>query len=319
MPVDYSVVIPVFNEEQTIPELSKRLDAVIALSGGEWEVIFVNDGSTDRTFDLLVELRSRLPYVKIVDLSRNFGHQPALTAGLEYSSGAAVMMMDGDLQDTPEALPELIRKWREGFQVVYAIRTKRKEGWLKRLAFFAFYRIQKMVAHSDAPVDAGVFSLLDRKVVNVLCAMPERNRYLAGLRAYAGFRQTGIEVERGARRHGKPKVTVYGLFKLALDAIFAFSTLPLRLVFVYGVVLSIVSLIIGLVGLFYRFVLHTAMFSWAYGLTTVFFFGGIQLISVGIIGEYIGRIYEEVKQRPYYVARSTIGFEREDGARSADN
>ena len=314
MPVDYSVVIPVFNEEQTIPELSQRLDAVISGVGGSWEVIFVNDGSTDRSFDLLVELHSRLPYIKIIDLSRNFGHQPALTAGLERSSGKAVIMMDGDLQDSPEALPHFIAKWREGFQVVYAIRTKRKESWPKRLAFRAFYRILKTIARTDAPVDAGVFSLLDRKVVDVLCAMPERNRYLAGLRAYAGFKQTGIQIERDARRHGKPKVTLYGLFKLALDAIFAFSTLPLRFVFVYGVVLSFVSLIVGLVGLFYRFVLHTTMFSWAYGLTTVFFFGGIQLISVGIIGEYIGRIYEEVKQRPYYVARATIGFEREDGA-----
>lgn len=307
--IDYSVVVPILNEEDTLPELCRRLHDVIVADGSAWEVVFVNDGSTDRSLQVMHELRGSFPYIKVVDLSRNFGHQPALTAGLQYARGRAVMLMDGDLQDAPEALPDFIRKWKEGYHVVYAIRAKRKESLLKRLAFAGFYWIQTRISSIHTPLNAGIFSLLDRRVVDALRRMPEYNRYLAGLRAYAGFSQTGIEVERGKRFRGEPRMSIRSLVKLALDGMFAFSTLPLRLVFFTGVILSVLSLLVAAFGLYYRFVLGKELFSWAYGLTTAFFFGGIQLISLGIIGEYVGRIYEEVKQRPYFIAKETFGFE----------
>jgi len=219
------------------------------------------------------------------------------------------MLMDGDLQDAPEALPHFIQKWKEGYHVVYAIRAKRKEPLLKRLAFSGFYWIQTRISSIHTPLNAGIFSLLDRRVVDAMRQMPEYNRYLAGLRAYAGFGQIGVEVERGKRFQGEPRVSLRSLVKLALDGMFAFSTLPLRLVFYTGVTLSVLSLLVAVFGLYYRFVLGKELFSWAYGLTTSFFFGGIQLMALGIIGEYVGRIYEEVKQRPYFIAKETFGFE----------
>lgn len=304
-------MVPVLNEEQTIPEMCARLSRVVASVGGTWEVIYVNDGSTDHSFETLARLRVEYPFLKAIDLSRNFGHQAALKAGLDHASGRAVILMDGDLQDSPEALPDLIAKWLAGFEVVYAVRTKRKEGILRRAAFALFYRIQRRISRIDTPLNAGIFSLLDRKVVDTIRAMPERNRYFPGLRAYAGFRQIGIEVERGSRHAGKPRVTMGGLFKLALDGMFAFSTAPLKLVFAIGVLVCLGSLIIGAIGLYVRFVLGHPFLDWPFGLTTVFFFGGVQLISTGIVGEYVGRIYEEVKQRPSYVLREELGFDAE--------
>jgi dolichol-phosphate mannosyltransferase len=292
-----------------LPELCLRIGSVVESVGGQWEVVFVNDGSTDASLDLLLELRQTYPFIRVVDLSRNFGHQPALTAGLDHATGDAIVMMDADLQDLPEAIPQFIERWKAGYEVVYAVRTKRKEGPLMRTAFRAFYELQTRTSRVKMPPHAGIFSLIDRKVLQSLQNMPERHRYLAGLRAYAGFRQVGIEVERGRRHHGEPKVGVRGLVRLAFDGIFAFSTYPLRLVLVSGFVISFASLIVGLTGLYYRFVLQRPMLSWPFGLTTTFFFGGIQLISIGIIGEYVGRIYDEVKRRPYYITRATHGFE----------
>ncbi len=253
-------MVPVLNEEQTIPEMCARLSRVVLAVGGSWEVIYVNDGSTDRSFETLVRLKTQYPFLKALDLSRNFGHQSALKAGLDRAQGQAVVLMDGDLQDEPEALPALIAKWREGFEVVYAIRTKRKEGPLKRSAFAFFYRIQRLVSRIDTPLNAGIFSLLDHRVVDTLRTMPERNRYLPGLRAYAGFRQTGVEVERGVRFSGTPRVSWGGLFKLAMDGMFAFSTAPLKLVFGIGVLVCLGSLGIGLAGLYVRFVLGAEHF-----------------------------------------------------------
>lgn len=307
-PVEFSVVIPVFNEAETIPELCRRLDGVIQAVPGKWEVICVNDGSADGTLPLLLDLRQTYPFLKVVDLARNFGHQPALTAGLAHSRGAAVILMDGDLQDLPEAIPDLIAKWREGFGVVYAIRAKRKEGLLKRAAFAAFYWVQTRVSRIETPVHAGIFSLLDRRVADVLMAMPERSRYFPGLRAYTGFRQTGVVVERGPRFAGEPRVRLSALVKLALDGVFGFSTVPLRFVFLYGVLLSAASLIMAAIALYLRYARGVTVFSWAFGLSTTLFFGGIQLISLGIIGEYVGRIYEEVKRRPYYIVQRRYGF-----------
>jgi len=269
--IDYSVVIPVYNEAPTLPELCRRLHAVISPTGDTWEAVFVNDGSADNSLDILLDLRAKYSFIRVVDLSRNFGHQPALAAGLDHASGRAVILMDADLQDPPEALPRFIERWHKGYEVVYAVRTNRKEGMLLRWAFSLFYRIQTRISRVKTPLNAGIFSLIDRAVVRVLQDMPEHHRYLAGFRAYAGFRQTGIEIERGSRYDGQPKVGFRGLVRLALDAIFAFSTFPLRLVLLGGVLISSVSFVLAAAGLYYRFVLRQPLFDWTFGLSTTFF------------------------------------------------
>ena len=307
--VDYSVVIPIYNEEETIRELWKRLSNVVKQLDGDSEVIFINDGSYDASGDILSELNQKHREVKVINFSRNFGHQCAISAGIDHANGKAVILMDGDLQDSPEAILNFVEKWQEGYDVVYAIREKRKEKWLKRIAFKVFYRIQNTLAGIPLALDAGIFSLMDRKVILALRNMPERNKYISGLRSYAGFKQTGIVVERGPRYKGEPRVTVLKLFKLAFDGIFSFSTIPLKISTFLGFVFAIASFIIGLIGLYYKLILGQEFLYWTQGLTTTFFLGGIQLVSLGIIGEYIGRIYDEVKQRPYYIIREKIGFE----------
>lgn len=306
--INYSVVIPIYNEEETIQELWRRLVNVFQHIDGYFEVIFVNDGSIDASLKILSELNKQHSEIKIISLSRNFGHQCALSAGIDYAQGQAVVIMDGDLQDSPETIIAFVEKWKQGYDVVYAIRRKRKENLLKRAGFTAFYRLQSNLSGLKMPLDAGIFSLIDRKVVLTLRRMPERNKYLSGLRTYVGFKQVGIPVERGPRYHGQPKVTLVKLVKLAFDGIFSFSTIPLKLATYLGLVCASISFIIGLIGLYFRFVLGREFLYWAYGLTTTFFLGGVQLLSLGIIGEYIGRIYEEVRQRPYYVIEQTIGF-----------
>ncbi|NES66199.1 MAG: glycosyltransferase family 2 protein [Okeania sp. SIO2D1] len=308
--IDYSIIIPIFNEEEIIPELWRQLLNVLQRLDGNSEVIFINDGSVDSSFEMLKKISQQHLEVKIINLSRNFGHQCALSAGIDHADGKAVILMDGDLQDSPEAIISFSRLWQQGYDVVYAIRKNRKEKFLKRLAFKSFYYIQRKLSGIVTPMDAGIFSLMDRKVILTLRQMPERNKYLSGLRAYAGFQQIGVYVERGPRYRGEPKVSVGKLFKLAFDGIFSFSTIPLKMATILGLVSAIVSFIIGLIGLYVKFVLGQEFLSWAYGLTTTFFMGGIQLLSLGIIGEYIGRIYDEVRQRPYYIIREKIGFEK---------
>ncbi|MDE5075835.1 MAG: glycosyltransferase family 2 protein [Trichodesmium sp. St15_bin1_1] len=309
--IDYSVVIPIFNEEEIIPELWRRLSDILDRLDSSSEVIFINDGSVDNSLELLKEINHKNQEVKIISFSRNFGHQCALSAGIDHTNGKAVILMDGDLQDSPEAIISFLQLWQQGYDVVYAIRKNRKEKWLKRLAFKSFYYIQKKLSGIVTPMDAGIFSLMDRKVILTLRQMPERNKYLSGLRAYAGFKQIGVYVERGPRYRGQPKVSVSKLFKLAFDGIFSFSTIPLKIATILGLVSAIISFIIGLIGLYVKFILGQEFLSWAYGLTTTFFMGGIQLLSLGIIGEYIGRIYDEVRQRPYYIIQEKIGFEKE--------
>lgn len=307
-PVTYSIVIPIFNEAKTLSELWRQLKAVIDELNDTCEVIFIDDGSNDNSYDQLLLLHQAHAEVRLIRLSRNFGHQPALTAGIEKATGKAVILMDGDLQDSPQAIAQFIAKWQQGYDVVYAVREKRKEFWLKRLAFVGFYRLLNFLSGMKLPIDAGIFSLMDRQVVTALCQMPERNRYLSGLRAYAGFKQTGIVVERGSRYYGQPKVTLSKLCKLAFDGIFSFSTIPLKIATIFGLICAIASFVIGICGLYFKFILGKTFLSWAYGLTTTFFMGGVQLIFLGIIGEYIARIYDEVKQRPYYLIRDTKGF-----------
>ncbi|MCL2928317.1 MAG: glycosyltransferase family 2 protein [Trichodesmium sp. MAG_R01] len=309
--IDYSVVIPIFNESEIIPELWRRLSDILDKLDSSSEVIFINDGSVDNSLELLKEINHKNQKVKIISFSRNFGHQCALSAGIDHANGKAVILMDGDLQDSPEAIISFLRLWQQGYDVVYAIRKNRKEKWLKRLAFKSFYYIQKKLSGIVTPMDAGIFSLMDRKVILTLRQMPERNKYLSGLRAYAGFKQIGVYVERGPRYRGEPKMSVSKLFKLAFDGIFSFSTIPLKMATILGLVSAILSFIIGLIGLYVKFILGKEFLSWAYGLTTTFFMGGIQLLSLGIIGEYIGRIYDEVRQRPYYIIQEKIGFEKQ--------
>ncbi len=308
-----SIVIPIFNEEETLPILWDRLYRVIGNWKYKTEVIFVNDGSTDTSVEILKNLHASHPgIIKIIQLSRNFGHQPAVISGLSYSSGKAVILMDGDLQDTPEAIPRLVEKWESGFDVVYAVRTKRKEFFLKRLAFKLFYQIQAKMVDIQIPLDAGLFSILDKKIVDVMLQMKEHNRYIPGLRSYTGFRQTGITVERAERYKGEPRVGTRRLIKLALDGIFSMSHLPLRLATYTGIIIAIPAFILAAVVVYIKLFTVHASPGWASNLAASFFMGGIQLVFLGIIGEYLSRIYDEVKGRPYFIVSEKIGFDNQE-------
>ncbi|MFQ5559888.1 MAG: glycosyltransferase family 2 protein [Nitrospinota bacterium] len=305
-----SIVIPIYNEEKTLLTLSQRLLAVFKTWEHKSEIIFINDGSTDSSYAILKQLAKDHPHeIKVIHLSRNFGHQQAITAGLHFASGNAVIMMDGDLQDEPEALPEFIKEWQAGNDVVYAIRKKRKESALKRAAFFNFYRLQAALTEINMPLDSGIFSLMDRKVVDIFLTLPERNRYISGLRAFIGFRQKGIEVERGRRFDGKPRVSTLKLCKLAFDAIVSMSHVPLRLASICGIVIAGAGFTIAFIAVFMKIFTSHASPGWASNLASTFFIGGVQLLFLGIIGEYLGRIYDEVKKRPYYIVSEKIGFE----------
>lgn len=304
-----NIVIPIYNEQGTIPELWQRLYSVVQTWEYRTQIIFVNDGSQDASFQILTELHQQFPkHIAVVHLTRNFGHQSALTAGIEHAHADAVILMDGDLQDTPESLPQMLRKWEEGFKVVYAIRTKRKETFLKRFAFTTFYRLQAKLTQLEIPLDAGIFSLMDKQVVDIFKQLPEKNRYIPGLRTYLGFQQIGIPIERGVRFEGKPRVSTTKLIKLAMDGIFSMSHLPLRIASYLGIMIASCSFLLATIVIFLK-IIGLATPGWASNLSSTFFMGGIQLIFLGIIGEYLGRIYDEVKQRPYYIVQEKIGFE----------
>lgn len=294
-------VVPIYNEADILPELDARLRRVLSDSGFDWRVIYVDDGSADGSAEQLAALAAEHPGVSVVHLSRNFGQQLAIAAGLSMADADAVVLLDGDLQDPPEVIPELVAKWREGFDVVYAVKRKRKEGWLKRAMFAAFYRILRAVSSLEIPADAGNFSLMDRSVVEMINRMPERSRYVSGLRAYVGGRQAGVEFERAERYAGEPRQSPRRLVRMALDAFFAFSDLPLKLATMLGFAVSGIAFAVMLNVLYKRLVSGEAIIGWASTMTAILFIGGIQLLSVGIIGEYIGRIYNETKARPAWV------------------
>jgi dolichol-phosphate mannosyltransferase len=304
-----SVVIPILNEEATLPTLYARLTNVLALLRLPYELVMVDDGSTDRTPELLRQLRADDPRVKYIRLARNFGHQAALTAGLAHARGQAVVVMDGDLQDPPEVIPGLIERWQEGYEVVYAIRRHRKEPPTQRLAYALFYRLLSRVASLHIPLDAGDFCLMDRRVVDQLNALPERNRFLRGLRSWIGFRQTGVEYERQARYAGRTKYDFWRLMRLAMDGLVSFSFLPLRIASSIGFLVSVVSMIVA----FYYVVLRLSgsrePAGFAAIIVAVLFLGGVQLITIGIMGEYVGRIFDEVKNRPVYIVLEEEGFD----------
>jgi dolichol-phosphate mannosyltransferase len=296
-------VVPIYNEQDILPELDARLRSVLSGLGYDWRIIYVDDGSVDGTGSWLAALAIEHPQVSVVHLSRNFGQQLAIAAGLAMADADAVVLLDGDLQDPPEVIPSLVDKWEEGHDVVYAIKRKRKESWLKRKMFSLFYVILRRMSSVDIPANAGNFSLMDRSVVELINSMPERSRYVSGLRAYVGGRQVGVEFERAERFAGDPRQSPRRLIRMALDAFFAFSDLPLKLATFLGFIVSGVAFLVLITVLYKKLILggDQAIAGWASTMTSILFLGGIQLMSVGIIGEYIGRIYNETKARPAWV------------------
>ena len=306
----YSVILPVYNEQENINSLYKRVVKVLADLKKEYEVIFINDGSHDRTRNILEDLHRKTSNIKIINFSRNFGHQTAVTAGLDFASGEQVAILDADLQDPPEILPKFFAKLEDGYDVVYAIRKKRKENIFKRIAYSFFYKILHSIASVDIPLDSGDFCVLSQRMVKTINSFPERNRFIRGLRSWAGFKQIGLEYEREKRFAGESKYGIKKLFKLSFDGIFSFSFIPLQIMFVLGSV----SLFLSIMGIFWA--IYMKFFTTAYnqvpGFATttilIMFVGGLQLFSIGIMGEYLRRVYDEVKQRPQYIIESKIGF-----------
>jgi dolichol-phosphate mannosyltransferase len=302
-PPDLSVVVPLYNEQENIAELYRRLTASLDALWLDYELVFVNDGSSDSTASLIDALRRRDPRVVPLHLSRNFGHQPAISAGLAHARGQAVIVMDGDLQDPPEVLGRFLERWREGYEVVYAIRTARQEHVVKRAGYFLFYRLLRAFSDLDIPLDSGDFCLIDRKVVDVLNHLPERMRFVRGLRTFVGFRQTGVTYPRAAREAGKPKYTFRALVRLAVDGLISFSSAPLNLVTYLGFASAGVAVLLLIWVLADACVHHTAPQGWASTMVVVLFMSAIQLLGLGILGEYVRRIFLEVKGRPTYILR----------------
>ncbi|KKJ00571.1 glycosyltransferase family 2 protein [Prochlorothrix hollandica] len=312
MAVHYSLVIPIYNEEAVIPELYRRVKGVMDQLDGTTELILVNDGSRDRSLPMLRELQQQNPdQVRYLSLARNFGHQVAVTAGLNFAQGQAVVVLDADLQDPPELILDMVAQWHQGYEVVYAQRISReKESWFKRGMAYGFYRILRQLADVDIPADTGDFCLMDHKVVAVLNAMPERNRYIRGLRAWIGFRQTAVTFQRPPRYAGTVKYTFRKSLSLAINSLVSFSRVPLRMATYLGILSGLLSLVMGLLVLYWRlFQPNTLITGFAAITIAMFFLGSVQLISLGILGEYIGRIYEEVKGRPLYTLGEVGGVD----------
>lgn len=305
-----SIVIPLFNEEQGVPELARRLLTTLGPLPTDHEVIFIDDGSTDGTPVVLASLHAKNPSLKVIRLARNFGHQAAISAGLHAAAGDAVVVMDGDLQDPPEVIPRLLEKWREGNDVVYAVRQARTEGWLKRSAYRLFYRILRTLSNIDMPLDAGDFSLIDRRVVDVVNSMPERTRFVRGMRSWAGFRQVAIECGRAHRFSGEAKYTFGKLLRLALDGFFSFSYRPLQLASLLGFAASMIAFLLAAFLALLKLTHGIPLTGWTSLIVAVLFVGGVQLITLGILGEYVGRIYDEVRGRPAYVVAEIHGETR---------
>jgi polyisoprenyl-phosphate glycosyltransferase len=308
--VQYSFIVPIYNEQENIPELYRRVAAVMTSLDAPAELLLIDDGSRDASLGMIRELHQQDPRVCYLSFARNFGHQIAVTAGLQFARGQVVVVLDADLQDPPELIPAMVDKWHEGYQVVYAQRVQRRqESWLKRFTAYAFYRILKRLADVDIPTDTGDFCLMDRRVVDLLNGMPERNRYIRGLRAWVGFQQTAIRFERDPRFAGEVKYTFHKSLKLAINSIIAFSRVPLRLATYGGLVSAGIALLMMTLVLYWRlFEPASPLIGFTTITVAILFLGAVQLVCIGILGEYIGRIYEEVKGRPLFTVAEVGGF-----------
>ena len=307
----YSIVAPCYNEEDNLHELYRRVTEVMDRTGEPWELVLVNDGSADRTPELMRELHTADPRVHFVDFARNFGHQIAVTAGMDYAQGDAVILIDADLQDPPELFLEMIDKWQEGYAVVYAVRRERKgENWFKLATAKLFYRLIYRITEVNIPLDTGDFRLMDRKVIEAMKQMTERHRFIRGMTSWVGFKQTGVYYDRAERFAGETKYPFRRMLKFAWDAVTGFSFFPLQVAMYLGFTIAGLSALGVIAVVIARLFGNQAFFGQATTLVMVLFLGGVQLISLGIIGEYLGRIYDEVKGRPMYVVNEVVGFEK---------
>lgn len=311
--IRYSVVAPCWNEEGNLPELYRRIKEVLEQTGQPWELVLVNDGSTDRTLELMQELHAADPRVHYIDFARNFGHQIAVTAGMDYAQGEAVILIDSDLQDPPELILRMIEKWQEGYEVVYAVRSARQgETWFKLFTAKLFYRLINYLTDIDIPLDTGDFRLMDRKVVKKLRQMKEHRRFIRGMTSWVGFKQTGVHYVREERFAGETKYPLRRMVKFATDAITGFSYFPLQLATFLGFLIAVLSALFILVVILARLSGYQAFAGQATTLVMVLFLGAVQLISLGIVGEYLGRIYDEVRGRPLYIVNEAVGFDTQN-------
>lgn len=310
--VKYSVVVPAYNEQEVLEETYRRLTEVMEQTNETYEIIFINDGSRDRTYEIAESLCKKDSRIKLINFSRNFGHQIAVTAGMEYSSGQAIVIIDADLQDPPHVILEMIKKWKDGYDVVYGQRLKREgETFFKKFTAKCFYRLLNKMTSMEIPVDTGDFRLIDRKVCDVMNQLQEKNRYVRGLVSWVGFKQTAVEYKRESRFAGETKYPLKKMIKLATDAILSFSYKPLRLAGFVGGILSACSFIYLIVVIIQKLFTETTQPGWASIFAIILFFNGVSLILHSITGEYVGRIYEETKNRPLYIVRETINFDEE--------
>jgi len=303
-----SIVMPAFNEETGLGILYDRLAAVINKLSYNFEIIFVNDGSTDNSFRILASLHEKDRRIKIIDLSRNFGHQNALTAGIDHAQGEAVILMDVDLEDNPEYISSFIDYWNDGYDVVYAKRNKRKVSGIRKICFYIFHKVNRMISNIDVG-NAGIYCLMSRKVVRHMKNFTERDKYIPGLRSWIGFKQIGIDTVRDARYDNNPRVKFGSLFKLAFDSFTSFSTVPLKISMFLGALFSLLSFIGIVIVIVLKIFFKTAIQGWASTISVILLLGGIQLICIGLQGEYLARVFNEVKNRPNYIVNDKIGFD----------
>ncbi len=316
-PIICSVIVPMYNEEEVLSETVSRLRKALEAAGIVWEVVFVNDGSRDKTGPMLRAVCEADPRFRLVDFSRNFGHQVAITAGMDYAGGQCMVIIDGDLQDPPELIPDMIAKWREGYDIVYGKRISREgDSLFKKLTAKAYYRLLRMATDVDIPVDTGDFRLIDRKVADTLKQVPERNRYVRGLMAWIGFRQTALEFERAERFAGTTKYPLRKMLKLAADGILSFSFKPLKIATILGSFISVGSFLYLIVVLLQRWLSPESVTSgWSSLIAVTLLLNGLTLLILGIMGAYIGRIYDEVKNRPLYIVRDAVNLDERKSPR----
>lgn len=306
--IQLSVLIPIYNEEEGLPDLLEQVVKACEQTSLNFEIIICNDGSSDSSEQIVLTQRARDPRIKLISLSRNFGHHPAVQAGMDLCRGEAVILMDGDFQDPPEMIPTLVQKWKEGYEIVCTKKLYRKDPWTRRWFFKRFYTLFNSLSSVHLEPGVGIFSLIDRKPMEVLRRMPERNKYLVGMRTLLGFRQVVMEFERPERLYGGARQTLGKLFRLAFDAIFSFSTLPIQIIWSLGVIGICFSFLGILYVLYDKLIRGTALIGWSSTMISILFLGSVQLVGIGIIGEYLVRISEDVRQRPYYVISRTEGF-----------